>query len=358
MNRGFAPLVAVLIAVSLIGPAVVSGADGGVSNDGGCSFPATLTDGTGTEVTVEEEPESVVTLNPSAAQTMWEIGAREKVTGVTKHASNLEGANERLNITQGGETINPEVVVDHDPDLVLAPGSKVVSKELVDVLRESGLTVYYFPSAESIDDVRDRTRTIGQLVGECDGAEETVEWMNEEIEIAERAAEDQERPEVLYVFFGFTAGEDTHIHEIIEAGGATNIAGEVGISEYAAVNEETVVEEDPDWIVLNSDSPEVPDSVAYEETTAVQEDQIIVLDINHLNRPAPRIVHAISELAQAFHPEAYEEAVTQAAETPTETETETPPPAPDDQPGFGVTLAVGAFLALTLLFVRRIDGST
>jgi len=39
-----------------------------------CTFPVELTDQSGTTVTVEESPSRVVTLNPSAAQTMWGAG--------------------------------------------------------------------------------------------------------------------------------------------------------------------------------------------------------------------------------------------------------------------------------------------
>lgn len=369
------PLVffAVLIALASIAP--VAGAPAAIESDAAqCTFPFEATDATGTTVSLSEEPERVVTLNPSAAQTMWEIGAEEKVVGLSKHAMNLEGADERGNISTADETINPEAVVELEPDLVLAPSSRMVSEELVEVLREAGLTVYFYPSAGSIDDVRERTLLTGQLVGECEGAVETVEWMDEELRIVEEALEGRERPDVLYVFFGFTAGSDTFIHEIIEASGGTNVAAEVGISEYEQVNEEMVIQENPDWIVLNSNSPEIPDSAAYNETTAVRENQTVVININHLNRPAPRIVHAITELAEAFHPEAYAEARTASESNASDTsgtdssessatesgESDSSPneASPDEgdtveeQPGFGASVALVA-LVVGLLGAKR-----
>jgi iron complex transport system substrate-binding protein len=333
-----------------------------------CTFPFETTDGMGERVTLSEEPDRVVTLNPSAAQTMWEIGAEGKVVGLTKHAMNLDGAGERTNISTDGQTINPEAVVALEPDLVLAPSSQMVTEELVEVLRNAGLTVYYYPSAGSIDDVRERTLLTGQLVGECEGASETVEWMDGELAVVEEAVDGRERPDVLYTFFGFTAGSDTFIHEIIEASGGTNVAAELGISEYEQVNEEAIVEVENggglDWIVLNTNSPELPDSPAYDETTAVRENQTVVIDINHLNRPAPRIVHAITELAATFHPEAYADA--QAAAESTEnavvatdvthaTDDPGAPDDPEDQPGFG-SLAALAALVVGLLAAKRRSG--
>jgi iron complex transport system substrate-binding protein len=330
-----------------------------------CGFPITETDATGESVTVEGPPETVVTLNPSGAQILWEIGAKEKVTGVTKHAMNLEGAEERTNISNAGQTISHEIVVDLAPDLVIVPLSRVATEEDVETLRDAGLTVFAYSTANSIDEVRERTLLTGQLVDECEGAVETVEWMDKQLDIVADAVEDKERPDVLYTFFGFTAGEQTHIHDILEAAGGNNVAADAGIEEYQPVNEEVVLAEDPDWIVLNSNSPEIPEGEGFEQTTAVQEGQTIVLDINHLNRPGPRIVYAVQELAEAFHPEAYAEAVEAAESTPTPTgeqseddetpasDTEPTESADDDGAGFGVVVLLGGLLGVSLLGLGR-----
>ncbi|RQH00981.1 PGF-CTERM-anchored ABC transporter substrate-binding protein [Natrarchaeobius oligotrophus] len=365
--------VALLVAAVAVSPVAAVADAGGASLHSSvtadasaeCSFPITETDDTGAEITLEEEPETVVTLNPSAAQTMWEIGAEENVIGTTKHAENLEGAEERTNISTDAETIEPEIVVDLDPDLVLAPSSNFVSEETVETLREAGVTVFYFQSAESIDEVRDRTLLVGSLVGECDGAQETVDWMDEELAIVEDALEGEERPDVLYTFFGFTAGSETFVHDLIEAGGGTNVAAEAGVEEYQQLSEETVVDADPEWIVLNTNSPDVPDGAAYESTTAVENDQVLVVEVNHLNRPGPRVIHAITEFAETFHPEAYAAATADAVDDDADETAEVSDDADgataddgaddpsgtdgtddaDDQPGFGVAAALVAIVA-------------
>jgi iron complex transport system substrate-binding protein len=140
-----------------------------------CTFPVERTDLTGETVTLEEDPERIVTLNPSAAQTMHEIGAWDEVVGATKHASNLEGFGDVTNISAAGETISNEEVVNLEPDLVLAPNT--ISNETVSALRGAGLTVYHFREAQSIEDIYRKTRIIGELTGNCEGAEETVSWM-------------------------------------------------------------------------------------------------------------------------------------------------------------------------------------
>ncbi len=306
-----------------------------------CSFPVNMNDATGTEVTIPEEPSRVVTLSPSAAQTMWEIQARAKVVGVTKYADYLEGANSRTQISTTEQMVSIETVVNLTPDLVLAPN--VVPTDTVKKLRDAGVTVYYFPPAKSIDDVYRKTRRIGRLTGKCTEGTTTVQWMKDRVSIAKSAAESQEQPDVLYLFFGHTAGKETFINEIIKTAGGNNIAVDANVSGYQQLNEEIVLRENPDWIIRNSENPLGVRTDVLNQTTALEKNQTITVQIEHLNQPAPRIVHAITKLAKAFYPEAY--TIANTTQTPTNTprsttiDTTTRPTAPSQTPsqdGFGI----------------------
>lgn len=355
-------VLAVVLAVVVVGGAVPgTGAAADhhhlATSDLECTYPLTVEDATGEEVTLEEPPERVVTTAPSAAQTMWEMGAEEKVVGVTEHALYLDGADDRRLVSGEDGALVTEQVVAAEPDIVLAPNA--TGTERVDQLREAGLTVYHFSLATSLEDVSDHTATIGELTGSCDGAEETLTWMEEELAVVEQAVEGEERPSVLYAFYDFTAGTGTHIHDIIETAGGENVAATAGIEGYEPVNDEIVVDADPEWLVENSMDPALPESAALNETTAVQEDQIVTVDINHINQPAPWNVHAVITLVEAFHPEAYEEASTGATDgtdnesESQETDAETPSASDDGEddgplalPGFGAVPAVVAIAGI------------
>lgn len=363
-------LLAVLVVTAALAGGVAA-ASAGVAGGGApaasagtqeCSFPFSSTDATGTEVTVEEEPESIVTLSPSAAQTMWEIGAQDKVVGVTKFATFLEGAAEKSNISGAGRTtVVVEKVVALEPDLVLAPN--VIDDEMVEKLRESDLTVYRFEAAESLDDVVDKTRLTGQLVGECDGADRAADELEAELETVREAVEGEEPTRMLYVMgpTGYVAGEGTFVHTAIETAGGENIAAEEGITFYQQISPEVVAEQDPEWIVKPEGVP-LPDSEAYNETTAIQEGNVLEVDSNYINQPAPEIVRPIRAMAKAFHPEAYAAANATATPTATPTETptatasptdDTPTPVQTTDPGFGVGVALVAVLVSLALRARR-----
>lgn len=383
-------LVAVLVVLAA-GPAAVGGvaADGSIAVDGDhgasaadvasaqpeCEYPLEVTDATGETVVIEEEPEEVVVTAPSAAQHLWDIGAREKVTGmpVNFFTSYLEGSEERTNVVGEQGAVVQETIVDLDPDLVLAPN--VTAQENIQGLREAGLTVYHYPLATDLENVQELVRQSGQLVGECEGANEVVTDMQETIETIENAVADQDEPTVFYnLGFPFTAGSNTVEHDIITTAGGENLAADAD-SGYFQISEEVLAAEDPEWIIILAGT-ELPDVAGIQESTAVQEDQIIEVNANFLNQHGPRTTIPLEQFAEAFHPEAIAEA--RATPTPTVTPTETPAddvtPTPtetmadetptdveatetpsdgDDGAGFAIGAALAAIAALAVIGQRR-----
>ena len=268
-----------------------------------CSFPTTATDATGTDVTVEAEPESVVTLSPSAAQTMWEIGAREKVVGLTQYATYLDGAESRTNVSGAGrQYVNVEAVVGLEPDLVLAPN--VVSNETVESLRSAGLTVFKFGFAGSIEDVTGKTRLTGGLVGACDAANRTADAMETRVETIRETVGNESTPRTLYLLGGgFVAGNNTFIGSVIEAAGGENLAASAGIEGYKEISDEVVAQRDPEWLVVSSPAV-VPDGAPWADTTAVQRNRTVVVNNSYINEPAPRVVLPLTAIARQLHPDA------------------------------------------------------
>ena len=385
-------LVAVLVVLAA-GPAAVGGvaADGSIAVDGDhgasaadaasaqqeCEYPLEVTDATGETVVIEEEPEEVVVTAPNAAQYLWDIGAREKVTGmpVNFFTSYLEGSEERTNVVGEQGAVVQETIVDLDPDLVLAPN--VTAQENIQGLREAGLTVYHYPLATDLENVQELVRQSGQLVGECEGANEVVTDMQETIETIENAVADEERPTVFYnLGFPFTAGSNTVEHDIITTAGGENLAADAD-SGYFQISEEVLAAEDPEWIIILAGT-ELPDVAGIQESTAVQEDQIIEVNANFLNQHGPRTTIPLEQFAEAFHPEAIAEARATPTPTPTVTPTETPAddvtPTPtetmadetptdaeatetpsdgDDGAGFAIGAALAAIAALAVVGRRR-----
>ena len=330
-----------------------------------CTFPYTATDATGTDVTIDADPDRIVTLNPSAAQTMWEIGAQDEVVGVSQYASYLDGADAKANVS-GPSGPSVEAVLATNPDLVLVPSSSYgAATERTEQLRAQGIPVFVFGEGTSLEFVANKTERIGRLTGNCEAGVRRAAETRQSIELMEQALDGEDRPVGLNVFFGYTSGADTFIGDVMETGGLRNGAAEANVSGFQVINDETVVALDPEWIVVPENSP-VPQNAAYNSTTAVQEGNVVVVDTNYLQQPAPRAVIAAETILEAVHPEVYDEYQTLQAQaedddsTPTTvppetavTVTHTPTTTTTGTPGFGPAASVVALAAAAALLARR-----
>ncbi|MFA9517385.1 PGF-CTERM-anchored ABC transporter substrate-binding protein [Halopenitus sp. H-Gu1] len=346
---------------------IPSGADVEATQES-CTFPVERTDASGETLRLEERPERVTTTNPSAAQTMWEIGGRSQVVGVTRYASYLEGADERTDVSsEFGVSI--EEVAGTEPDLVLVPNT--TDAEQLQKMRETGLPVYHLPRAHSIEDIAAKTTTIGRLTGNCEGAAETNAWMNESVEAARVTVEDDaDRPTVLYPLgSGYVAAGDTFIDEMISAAGARNVAAE-NHTGYPQLNAEIILRMDPEYILITDRESAIIEEEPYASTTAGQENNTIYVPVQWVNQPAPRsVVYTVENVSTQLETDS-----TDATATPTETDdaspvddgTETAEPTDsadedataettaDDAPGFGPAIAAVA-IVVTALLSRRLD---
>jgi iron complex transport system substrate-binding protein len=316
-----------------------------------CSFPVTMTDATGTEITLEERPERVTTTNPSAAQTMWEIGGRDQVVGLTRYASYLAGSESRTNVS-ASFGVSVERVVGTNPDLVIAPNASAGD---VQGLREAGLTVYHLPQATNIEDIREKTTAIGRLTGNCQGAAETNTWMDANVGTVRNLTSGiEDRPTVLYPLgSGYVAANSTFIDAVLGVAGADNAASEY--SGYPQLNDETVLRMDPEVLILTENSAGLAAEQPYASTAAGRTNTTVTVRVRDLNQPAPRsVVNVVRSLTRQLYigPDA---AVNRQSATNTATPTPTPTATAatgDSGPGF---TAVGAVVAVLLgsLFLRR-----
>ena len=340
-------------------------------SDQGDEYPITLTDATGTEVTLDERPDRVTTTNPSAAQVMWELGAADQVVGLTQFAHYLDGAESRENVSSTEQGVSIERVVDTEPDLVLAPNA--TSTETVETLRDSGLTVYHFSEATDFNDVADKTLTVGQLTGNERAAHETNVWMYENVEAISASTADAENPRLLYPLLGgFAAGGETFIHEIIVASGAENVASEE-FDGYEVLSDEVLLERDPEVLLITDQTEgQIMDTEPYSLTTAGETNQSVELKVSYLNQAAPRsVVYSTRNLTAQLHPDRYDESafvtrseaadsVGEDPETPEFTTSDDAGSDADDAdetdvsaPGFGVVVAVVAMIAGGMIARRR-----
>lgn len=137
----------------------------------------TVVDDRGVEITFDKVPETVISLQPSNTEILFELGVGDKVIGVTDYDKWPE---EVQNIEKVSDTINVnlERVIELNPDVVFA--YTMGGEEQVEQLESAGLKVFVIQSASSIEDVYGDIGQIAQVMGVEDKGKELVEKIKDQ----------------------------------------------------------------------------------------------------------------------------------------------------------------------------------
>ncbi|WP_246942294.1 ABC transporter substrate-binding protein [Bacillus pinisoli] len=281
----------------------------------GSSFPITVTDASDNEVTIEAQPEKIVSLIPSNTEIVYALGMGDTVVGVTEFDNFPE---EVASVEKIGDmVINVEKVISLQPDLVLAHESSAQSSESgLEQLRNAGITVVVIPNADSFETVYDTIHLLGQVTGTTEKADELIEGMKTDLaNIQAKATSITEKATVWVEVSGapeiYTTGKGTFMHEMLEVINATNAAGEQ--EGWIMMTEEEIVALNPDVVVTTYGSydPNVKANVlareAWNEVPAIQNERVYDINSDLVTRPGPRLIEGVEELAKVVYPEVFTE---------------------------------------------------
>jgi iron complex transport system substrate-binding protein len=282
------------------------------------AFPVELTDDADRAVTIEAEPERIVSLAPSSTEIVCALDACDRLVGVTDFDDYPPEVTDVTDVVIQTQ-VDVELIVDAEPDLVFAAGNELTPSTVIEQLEELGLTVLVlYP--ESLDEIYADIELVGSALDALDAAEALIGDMEEQVAAVEEAVADADRPLTLYeVFYSegttYTAGEDSFLASLIEIAGAEPVTGDA----TGVIDAESLVEADPELILLGSASydPSLAAPAAALETVAARPgwgelaavksgDVVPYLEDIVTTRPGPRIVDGLEALARAIHPDLFE----------------------------------------------------
>jgi len=273
-------------------------------------FPLTIVDGLGREVTINKQPETIVSLAPSNTEILFALELGDKVTAVSKYCNYPLEAQDKIKIG-GFSTVNIEKVVELKPDLVL--GTCYVQEAIVEELERLGLTVIAL-DARNIEDVLEGIRLVGKATGQLKIAIELVVNLEQRIKaVTDKTKDlpDNQRPRVFHeVQYDplMTAGPGTFIHHLIHLTGGVNIASD-STTKYPVYNLEILIERNPEVIILSLGHGSIAASVEgvkererWQIIDAVKNNRVYGINADIVARAGPRIVDALEEIAGYIHP--------------------------------------------------------
>ncbi|TCS95918.1 ABC transporter substrate-binding protein [Hazenella coriacea] len=265
-------------------------------------YPIHLTDQVGNKVSVVKEPERIVSLIPSTTEIAFALGLKEQIVGVTE---NDDYPAEAKNLPKVGDyKIDVEKVVALKPDLVLA--QKANEPETIKKLQQLGIPVLVtdanevkdvFASIDLIAQATDRTYEGDTLVGEMS---------KHRLQIFHQVAKIPEDKRVkVWIEIDptlFTAGGDTFLNELVTLAGGKNVA--IQLQGWPQVSSEQVVKWNPDVILTTyGGEQEILKRQGWDAVNAIKNNRVVSVDPNLVNRPGPRIIDGVEQMAKGFYPD-------------------------------------------------------
>lgn len=284
------------------------------SQDAG--WPRALLDGLGNEVVIAAPPQRIVSVSLGVDETLLPLIGPERFVAVTALALDPAISNIGLLAAQVPNTIaaaaDTERIIALEPDLVFV--ASFTQPDVVQQLRDAGLTVFATGFPVGLDAVRANILLLGQAVGAEEAAAETVAALDAELAAVAMAIGAPQTPaRTLWITPGnYTSGVDSTIAEVIAAAGGIDLAAAAGASQFAPLTDEFIVEQDPDVILLSGWTPWDPSFVdafnenpAFAGLSAVQNGRVYVANDAHLTTTSQFIVEGVKDTAAYLYPDLY-----------------------------------------------------
>lgn len=288
----------------LLGTVVICGVPA-MAEEG--TFPVTVTDDMGNEVTLEAAPESIVSLAPVDTELLFAIGAGEVVTGRTEYCNYPEEAAEVDVIGTYAEP-NMELIISKSPDLVVASG--YIDDSIRQQLEENG-TAVFITNADSMETIEKDIETLGKLIGYEEEAAAVIETMEKEWAELEADLEQVSETKSAFIDIGslYSAGPGSMLNHSLEMLRVTNIAADAD-NAWPQLSAEVVVEADPDvYISLFSQLEDIKQTAGLGDLRCLNEENgFIYIDGageigDMVQRSGPRYVEGLRALAELIYPE-------------------------------------------------------
>lgn len=298
----------------------------------------------------KETSQKIISLLPSATEIVCALGLEENLVGITHecdfpksvegkptltasrishstmtsaeidHAvrTNLDGHGSIYDLdTKTLEELKPDLIITQELCEVCAVSYKTVLKAAKIYVADAQVVSL---EPNTIEDIFENIKTIGELCGVSEKAEEVVENLQNRLENVRTACVNElaNRPNVFMLEWLEPPFSPGHwVPEQVEIAGGIALLGESG-KKSITTTYQAIFESKPDVIVLIPCGYYTEDILRQLENTifpanwreipAIKNNQVWALDAtSYFSRPAPRVVDGAEILAKIFHPETFGE---------------------------------------------------
>jgi len=261
-----------------------------VEKNRGTASNIILVDATGLEVTLEEPARRIISLVPSATQTLRALGAIHTVVGRTDF--DLENWVLDIPSVGGGLEPNFEDIIALEPDLVVrfSGDQDPQTKSRLDELEIPQIAV----RPDRLTDLYSSIILLGKATGTEPAANSIISNIKNDLADLQRWTSGKPKIHTAYILGGsppWVAGPDTYIDEILVLAGARNVFSDLGFL-YGSVSSEQFRIRKIDVVLISDRSqfdPRLTPGARIEEIG------------NTLDFPGPNIAEAARHVATILH---------------------------------------------------------
>lgn len=264
-----------------------------------------LVDDAGRAVTLPRPAGRVVSLIPSATETLFALGAGAQVVGRTDFDKGPAVAH--LPSVGGGLDPSLESLVALRPDVVIG-WAEEKSPKIRERLAELGIPLFTIQTTDTTDLFR-TVGNLGRLTGHTRAADSLSASLRGELNAVRASVAGLPRPSVFYIVWydpPMTAGPRTFVSQIVEVAGGRTVFPDVQ-GDWPTISVEELVRRQPDVVVLpvgemKGRLEELRGMPGWSELRALREGRVAQLPADLLNRPGPHLGEAARALRDALHP--------------------------------------------------------
>jgi len=287
--------------------APADGASSSASAQASSAFPVTITTSTG-PVTINSQPERIVSLSPTSTEDLFAVGAGKQVVAVDLSSNYPTGAPKT---SLNGVNPNIEAIAHYDPSLVITYAD---ANGLVAGMKKLGVPVLVEPAVTNLTGAYAQIEQVGQATGHDSQARQVVAGMQAQI-AADLTKVGTTHSDLSYFWEVaanpyYSATSKTFIGSIVGMFGLKNIADgadKPADGGYPQLTEEYIVAAKPQIIFLtdnqSADGGQTPAIVAarpgWSAMPAVKDKEVIPLNDDVASRWGPRLPQLVEAIAQA-----------------------------------------------------------
>jgi len=271
-----------------------------------------VTDETGRVVKLPAVVRRIVSLAPSLTETVYALGLEDKLVGDTEYCDYPPDAAKKHKV---GGAINPnmEEIAALQPDVVLVVKS-LNRLETVRALEQLGIPVYS-ADPHDVSGVLASMKRLSEILGAGDAGAVLDGKLRERLTAIRAKLEGVVAKRVLFVVWTEplqSVGRKTFIADVLTHAGAISIVDSQ--QDWPKYSIEEAVRLQPEYLVFaSSHSESVKNDVealalrpGWSAMNAIKQRKIAIVS-DAVNRPGPRIVDAMEELARQLHSEVFAE---------------------------------------------------